>query len=398
MKRHGAALKAYYFLFYGSVGAYLAFFPSYLLGLGFTGRELGLVQMVPPLAGVIGALGWAAVADRFGAATRALRWCGLCALLPYLFLPFARTPLTVACVLVFHELAGPAIVPLVDAITYEWLRERGSGSYSRVRSFGTAGFVAFTQGLGLVLSARGERPGDIAVPVTLVLCVASYALAGLFLPKAPAPADRPSLRDAGAVLLDRRVLLLVLICGLHWLSCAPYDLLLGVYLKESGLPARAVGPIVFAGTAAEILVLLLFPALEKRFDRRALLIVAFAGTALRWLLLSEVKAPLAMAAVQLLHGLSFGVFWSVAVEVIGAVVPPRLRASGHALFSALVVGGGNTIGYRLSGMGLDVFGGTRPIFAIAAVVELLPLLLVIVLGAFLDTARKTNSHAVAPAV
>jgi PPP family 3-phenylpropionic acid transporter len=58
-------------------------------------------------------------------------------------------------------------------------------------------------------------------------------------------------------------------------------------------------------------------------------------------------------------------------------VPHRLRATGQALFSALVFGVGNAAGYALSGAGYDRFGRAAPLFTWAAAVEVLPLLLLL---------------------
>ena len=46
--RTAARLRALYFLYYGNVGTYLPFFAVYLQGLGFTGQEIGIIQMLPP--------------------------------------------------------------------------------------------------------------------------------------------------------------------------------------------------------------------------------------------------------------------------------------------------------------------------------------------------------------
>lgn len=375
----GVLLKLFYFFFYGSVGCYLLFFAPYLRGLGFSGEQIGLVQMVGPVVGLVATLGWAVLADRLRAATRALRWCTLLALVPLFFLPWARTPLQVAAVLLVHDLAAPALVPLIDSVAFEWLRGRDAGSYSRTRLFGTMGGLVLVQGLGLLLSARGEQPGDVAMPLGLLACVAAYTAIAQVLPSAP-PADRPpEPRDLREVSQDGRLRLLLLVCLVHWLCYAPYDLLFGVFLRDRGLPSSFSGLGLAGGTLAEVLMLAAFPALERRLRVDSLLALTFAGAALRWGLLSGATSALGIAALQLLHGAMSGLFWATAIKAIGAIVPARLRVTGHALFSAVVVSGGNLLGYRLAGLGYDRLGA-GPIFASAAVLELVPLLLVLVLG------------------
>jgi PPP family 3-phenylpropionic acid transporter len=128
---------------------------------------------------------------------------------------------------------------------------------------------------------------------------------------------------------------------------------------------------------AEIALLLLFPRLEGRFSLGALFAIAFAGTSLRWLLVSRAGTAAALVGLQALHGLTFGLFWGAAVKAMSIAVPSPLRATGQALFSAVVFAGGNAVGYALSGAGYDRFGSAAPLFAWAAALELVPLAMVL---------------------
>jgi MFS transporter, PPP family, 3-phenylpropionic acid transporter len=71
LPRSTPRLKAVYFLFYGGLGANLSFFAPYLRGLGFSGHQIGRVQMVGSLAAAPAGLLWAIFADRLGAHGRA---------------------------------------------------------------------------------------------------------------------------------------------------------------------------------------------------------------------------------------------------------------------------------------------------------------------------------------
>src|SRR5262249_6799477 len=172
----------------------------------------------------------------------------------------------------------------------------------------------------------------------------------------PAHPERPHWRDALVLLRQPRLLFLFAICAVHWMAAAPYHLLFGVLVRDLGLSSSVTGAGLALGVVAEIFALFAFPRLLSRFSLRSLFAVAFAGTALRWALVSQAQDALALVALQLLHGLSFGVFWGSAVEWMQRIVPVRLRATGQALFSALVFALGNALGYGLSGAGYDRFG------------------------------------------
>jgi PPP family 3-phenylpropionic acid transporter len=369
-----ARLRLFYFLYYGSIGASLPYLAPYLKGLGFSGAEIGAVQMVGPLVAGPAALCWALAADRLAAPARALRLATLWALAAMAFLPIARAPGVLAAVMFLYSLGVSAVVPLVDSVALEWVRTQPGLSYARVRLFGSLGFIALAQGLGLALTLRGDRPADPLVPLSVVAVVAGYALTARRLPAPPAPEVRPALRDLRSLVRNPRLLLLLGASALHWAGCAPFHLFYGVFVRDLGLPSTLTGLGMAVGVGAEVLVLLAFPRLRRRFSLRALFAAAFAATALRWWLLSRSGAAAAVVGLQSVHGLTFGLFWGAAVEAMSALVPARLRATGQALFGAVVFGAGNAVGFELSGLGYDHYRNAAPLYAWAAALEILPLL------------------------
>src|SRR6266511_52721 len=252
-------LRALYFLYYGNVGTVLPFFAVYLHGLGFSGKQIGLVQMLPsfPLAPIV-AVAWATWADHRATPQRALRRATGWVALAVLLLPFARTPAQVAAV--------------------------------------------------VVLTARGGRPADLLLPVTVVLCVCAYALVARGVPATPRHAERPAPREMLTLLRDRRLWILLGPAAIHWAACAPYHVFYGVLVRDLKLPDDVTSAGMATGVVAEILVLLAFPRLERRFPLRRLLAVSFVVSAVRWALLARATAPLAVAGLQALHGLTFGLF------------------------------------------------------------------------------------------
>lgn len=369
-------LRLLYFLYYGAVGSLLPYFAPYLRGLGFSGTEIGTVQMLGPLVAPLAALGWASWADQRGSADRALRHATAVAFLAAAFLPLARTPLVVGAVLLVQALGDRAVIPLLDALTLEEIRRDPRHSYARIRLGGSLGFATLAVAVGALLALRGDRPGDLLLPVLVAALVGGYALTARGLPPAgPAAGPRPGWPQVRALLQDRALLGLMAVCALHWVACAPFHLFFGVLVRERGLPSAVTGLGMGLGVAAEVVVLLWYPRLQGRLPLRALLAIAFAGSAVRWLLVWQATGAAAVVALQLLHGLTFGLFWASAVAALARLVPPALRATGQALFSAVVFGSGNALGFQLSGLIYDRAGAAAPLFAWAAGAEGLALLL-----------------------
>jgi PPP family 3-phenylpropionic acid transporter len=369
-------LRLFYFLYYANVGTFMPYFAPYLLGLGFSGKEAAAVQMLPSLVGPAVVIAWAAWADRRATATGALRRATLVAAAAALFLPAARTPLAVGAVVLAQALGERAVIPLVDSVSLEWARAAPGVAYTRLRLAGSVGFVVLANAVGIALTARGGRAGDVLVPAAVATCVVGYALAARTLPAAPAHAGpRPALGEMAALLRDRRLVLFLAACALHWGASAPYNFLFGVLVRDRGFAQDVAGAGMAAGVLAEVAVLLLYPRLERALSLRALLAVAFAGSAVRWILVARAETASALVLLQLFHGLTFGLFWGAAVNAMARFVPPRLRATGQALFSATVFGVVNTAAYLAAGAGYDAFRSAAPLFAWAAAIELVPLAL-----------------------
>jgi PPP family 3-phenylpropionic acid transporter len=384
-------LRLFYLLYYGNVGAYLPYFAAYLRGRGFTGEQIGVVQMLPSLLAPAVALSWASFADHRASPQRALRLATGWAALAVLLLPFARTPWQVGAVVLLMSLGDRAVVPLADAITLEWCRENPGTSYARIRLWGSIGFIVLSLAVGRALTLRGDRPADLLVPAIVVLCVAGHALAARGAPPSATHVGRPVGRDLADLVRDRRLHLLLAASALHWAACAPYHLFFGVYVRDLGLAADVTGAGMALGVLAEIAVLLAFPRLEARVPLRWLFGLAFVGSAVRWALLSRATGAVPVATLQLLHGLSFGLFWGSATRALADIVPARLRATGQAVFTAVVFGGGNAAGYALSGIGYDRLGGVGPLFLAAAFAEVLALAVVLA-----PAARRSAATARSP--
>jgi MFS transporter, PPP family, 3-phenylpropionic acid transporter len=388
-----APLRAFYFLYYGYVGTFLPHFAAYLRGLGWSGEQIGAVQMIPAVLAPAVAMAWASWADHVGSPVRALRGATLVACAAALALPFARTPALVGAVLVAQSLGDRAVVPLTDAVTLDWARRAPSRSYAQIRLYGSLGFVVLAVAVGAVLAVRGDRAGDRVVPLAVAACVAGYALMARRIPPAASAGERPGGREVRALLRDRALLALLAACAVHWAACAPYHLFFGVLVRDLGLPAHVTGIGMGVGVAGEVVALLLFPRLQARLGGRALFAIAFFGSACRWLLVSWTTTAGALVAVQLLHGLTFGVFWGGAMHALAAAVPPRLRATGQALFSAIVFGAGNGAGYLLSGIGYDRLHGAAPLFVAAAALELVALLVLVIPAGRAAFARRAGGGA-----
>jgi PPP family 3-phenylpropionic acid transporter len=351
----------------------MTFLPTYFRGLGLSGREISMVFTVTPLLALVVPLGWAYLADRTQRHDRVLRVVVGGAWLGFLPMLFARRFPVIFAGWALYALFSVAVGGLADAFAVA--RVRAGAVYGRLRLWGSVGYVVAAVAIGALLSARGGT-ADRLVPVAMWLSLGCAFAASFGLRGSGEAATRPRRADVKALLADPRLRLLLAIAALHWICLAPYNVYFGVFLHDLGLAPLTWALAYSTGVVMEVLVLMTFHRLQVRFRLETLLAAAFAVSAARWLAIAAVGAPWALIALQALHGMTFGMFWSAAIALVAATVPSSLRATGQALL-IMSINLGGALGNAITGRVYDAYG-SRLLFVLAAIGELAPLAVVLV--------------------
>jgi PPP family 3-phenylpropionic acid transporter len=365
-------IEVFYFFYYQSVGIYMTFMPAYLRGLGLSGRQISTVFALAPLFSLVVPLAWAYLADRTHRHDRVLRiviggaWLGFTPML------FAGTFTAILTSWGLYALFAVAVGGLADAFAVA--RVRAGAVYGRLRLWGSVGYVVAAVAVGAVLSLRG-RAADRLVPVTMWITLGCAFFAATRLRGEGDPAARPRPADVLALLREPKLRLLLAIAAMHWICLTPYNVYFGVFLRDIGLPPVSWSFAYSTGVVVEVLVLMTFHRLSARFRLPTLLAAAFAVSAARWLAIGVVRAPWALIALQALHGMSFGMFWSAAIALVATTVPASLRATGQALL-IMAINVGAAVGSAITGRVYDAHGAPL-LFLLAAIGELAPLAVVI---------------------
>ena len=366
-------IEGVYFFFFQSVAVNMAYMPAHLRALGLPGRQISLVFAVAPVLSLGVPLAWAWLADRTRRHDRVLKLCAGGAWLAFSPVIFAHGFAGVLAGYLAYAVFGVGIGGLTDALAVA--RVRAGAVYGRLRLWGSVGFVAAAVIAGGALTAVRAQASSAIAPLALWLALGGTFAASLRQRGAGEDAVRPHLGDVRALLSEPRLRLVLLAGALHWICMAPYNVYFGIFLQELGLPPIAWGLGYSVGVVTEMLVLLWFHRLQARFRLDVLLGAAFVASALRWLAVATVRAPSVLIALQALHGMTFGMFWSAAIALVAATVPPSLRATGQALL-VMSINLGGAIGNAITGRLYDA-SGPRLLFLLAAVGELAPLAVVL---------------------
>jgi predicted MFS family arabinose efflux permease len=100
-------------------------------------------------------------------------------------------------------------------------------------------------------------------------------------------------------------------------------------------------------------------------------------SAIRWVIVATSDSVGVMVAVQALHFFTFGVWFSLAIRLLGRFAPLERRATVQGVFSAACFGIGGAFG-SFSGGALMEYHGGDTLFLAAAVAELVAMAVFVV--------------------
>jgi len=330
--------------FFG-VGLFLPFFPVVLGFRGLDAAEIGLVLGIGTIARIGASPVLSNLSDRTGQRRLSILIYALAAaalLLLYL-LPLGLWFVSVA-VVGFMVMNAP-IVPLSDAYALDVQRNTGA-DYARMRLWGSAGFVVASV-VGGMLASEGTSWLLVLVIVASSLATGAVAMSLPRQKRAKTPEERDAADEATPF---RSVWFwpLLAVLGLYQASHSAFYGFGTIYWQAMSVPDFAIGLLWATGVVAEIGLFTVAGKLSQRFDPAIFLLAAGVAATVRWLLFPFAETLPAMAALQTLHGLSFGAAHLGAVAILARIVPSQWAGTGQGLL-ATSVGIQMAIGLSVSG-------------------------------------------------
>ena len=144
-------LSGYYFSYFAFVGVASPYFGQYLKSLGFSAWELSVLLSQMQLMRVLAPNAWAWLADH-GVASRIaiIRLAGAASVLACTAFFFVHGFVGWLLAIGILSFFWSAALPLFEGVTFDHLRAT-DGDYSRVRLWGSIGFILTVQGAGWLL-------------------------------------------------------------------------------------------------------------------------------------------------------------------------------------------------------------------------------------------------------
>lgn len=345
-------LSGYYFVYFAFLGAFSPYFGLYLQSLSLSAWQIGLLMSQMQLMRMFGPYLWGSLADRFGFRVSIIRLAALVALLGFMaffWLDRLSGMLVAMALLAFF---WSAALPLVEALTFDHLREERL-RYSRIRVWGSVGFIVAVLATGALLDVVAPR-GVLWVCCFMLVGILGFALS---LPEAPPLASPQDTQPIGRILRQPHILALMAACFAMSAAHGPFYVFFSIHLADHGYAKTGVGLLWSLGVLAEICVFMLMARLTRRFSLRQILLASFAAAVLRFVLMGWGVGSLPVVIlVQLLHGLTFGAYHAAAIAAVNRWFTGKSQGRGQALYSSLSFGAGGLLGALISGRTWDRWG------------------------------------------
>ncbi len=338
-------LSGYYFFYFAFIGAFSPYFGLYLQSLSFSAWDIGLLMSQMQLMRLCAPYLWGALADRLGQRVRIVRLAALLSLLGFsaFFAVHSFAAMLVAmAVLAFF---WSAALPLVETVTFDHLRDE-PGRYSRIRVWGSVGFIVAVMGTGALLDSTSLSMLLWVIVGTLV-GILVYAL---LVPEVASHGSADAPVPVATILRQARVRALFAACFLMSAAHGALYVFYSIHLAAHHYSKFLVGCLWSLGVLAEIGVFLCMAAVLHRLGLRVILLISFAAAVLRFLMIGwGVEWLLVVVLAQILHGLTFGAYHAAAIAAVNRWFPGRCQARGQALYSSISFGAGGLLGSLLSG-------------------------------------------------
>lgn len=266
---------------------------------------------------------------------------------------------------IFMALFYNSVQPVLDSIALRLEKSNPNFSYGSLRIAGAAGWSL----MGVV---NGYLIDGISMNVIFVLSAISMLFAFLFTlllkdaDSVKAEKTVISVRVLLSILRNKRLLFILIAIFFVSVGATAIWNFYSIYMKENGADATLVGYGLSFQGLCELPLFYFSAVIIRRIGLRTTMLLTVFTTAVRLLLYSVVKNPHWAIAIEVLHGISWSLFWVACVEVVNKWVDEDRRATGQSLLYASYFGIGAIVGNFWTGYLQDAAMPVADIFLLNA--------------------------------
>ncbi|MGZ8262051.1 MAG: MFS transporter [Methylotenera sp.] len=361
-------LSRFYFTYYFFVGAFVPYWGLYLQAEDFSAADIGILMSLFQISRIFAPNFWGWLADHTGKRAQWIKLTAFLGLCGFTAVFWAHGFFWLFFVMAALSIFTSSTLPLAESLTLAHLATT-NGHYSRIRMWGSLGFIAAAVILGFMIDAAGiQSLLWLLLIVQMTLFVLSYTLSD---PKAVA--HEHDHYSVWQIIKQPNVIALLVGCSLMVTAHGVLYNFYSIYLNEHGYSKGMIGLLWSVGVVCEIGIFMWMPKIMARYSLKAILLTSLALAVLRFSMIGvAVENLMLLLIAQSLHAATFGSFHAASVEVITQFFKGRHQAKGQAIYNSVAYGIGGTIGGLAGGYALQYLGGQQT-FMLAAIFPLIGL-------------------------
>jgi len=314
------------FCYFAALGFILPFLPLLLKMSNLTYAEIGVIYMVGLIFPVLLQTLWGALADRIGRRiiiiVATIAAAIISGLYPYAssFIQFLLLGLLWYTFLAAATTATPALA--MDIAGPFTVGKR----FGRYRISGSIGWITSTATGGLIAESLG-------IKTIFYLAAIFYLLSAIFIQISirTQPARKNEASKHGnlrPLIRNKNLVIFLATIFMANISAATFLSFLSLYISKLGGSDAVIGWAFSIAAVTEVPCMTYLGALSDKIGRKPLLVAALFSYPIRLFLYTLVSEPNLTLPIQLLHGLTFGVFYVASVAFVSDIT---LESRGTAL-------------------------------------------------------------------
>ncbi|HRG07736.1 MAG TPA: MFS transporter [Cyclobacteriaceae bacterium] len=334
-------VRALYFLVFSCTASWLPIFADHLNAQGLSGIEISLVLSSTPVMMLLIQPWYGVLADKIGI-RKCLIASTLFAAISFLLFLFNGKFFFLIGATVAMSVFYNALQPLLDSVTLGLVQEQPNLNYGSLRLAGAAGWAVTGIIVGYLITSINTNV--IFVASSLSLLLAFFISLSLNDFRVETKSAQPEKQNLKVVLQNKMLVYLLAAVLLVSIGATTIWNFYSIYMKEIGASATVVGYGLSFQGLCELPLFFFSAMIIQRLGVKTTLIVTLLATTLRLFLYSWVNEPHWAIAIELLHGISWSLFWVVCVESVNGLVPQQWRATGQSVLYAVYFGAGQIVG------------------------------------------------------
>ena len=359
-------LSRFYFFYYFFVGSFVPYWGIYLQSENFSPSSIGILLSLFQISRIVAPNFWGWLADHTGHRVKWIKLTSFLGLIGFIGIFWAKGFFWIFLVMLALSLFTSSTLPLAESLTLAHLATT-DGHYSRIRLWGSIGFIVASLFLGYLIDLQGI---NILLWGLLIAQAIIFFLSNT-IPETQDIQHKTNDLSIWKIIKTPSVIALLIGCTLMVSAHGVLYNFYSIYLKDHGYSSGTIGWLWAVGVICEILIFMAMPKILRRYSLKAILLMSLFLGVIRFILIGASPDHLYLLFIaQMFHAATFGSFHAASIEVIAYYFKGRNQTRGQAIYNSVAYGIGGTIGGLGGGYLIQYLGGQLG-FMIAAISPLI---------------------------